>query len=388
MNIFTIPMRNLRRKMLRTTALTLVFTAGILSVVMLYYVSHTVGHKMEEKLTQFGANIVVAPKSDTLNVTYGGFTLSNLSYHLQYLSEKEVMNGVRTIKNKENISVVAPKLIEAGKLGERPVAVVGVLPQEEEKIKSYWHLASGNRLVHEGDVTVGANVANRYGVKVGDSITLGSSSITVTGILEPTGAEDDNLVFAHLHTVQKLTGKPDSVTFVEVAALCAGCPIEDIVKQIQQKLPNSEITALQQVVKQRMFAIEFVQHLVMGVSLVILIIACFMLAMFMLTSVNERKKEIGILRSMGYSAQKIFAIFSFEALLIGAASGALGYLAGIFGSVKLLAVLEMAEGATVPFSAVHFALTIAAVSLLSITAAAVPALKAAKIQPTDAIVQL
>ncbi len=89
MNILTLPLKNLKRKLLRTTILITVFTVGILSVVMLYNVSETIGHSLEKKMTEFGANILIYPKSDSLNVSYGGFSLGNLSYSVKYLSEKK-----------------------------------------------------------------------------------------------------------------------------------------------------------------------------------------------------------------------------------------------------------------------------------------------------------
>ena len=45
-------------------------------------------------------------------------------------------------------------------------------------------------------------------------------------------------------------GQPGAVSFVEIAALCAGCPIEDIVAQIQTNLPKTSVIALQNIVNQ------------------------------------------------------------------------------------------------------------------------------------------
>lgn len=127
MNIFTLPVRNLKRKLMRTTILVAVFTVGILSVVMLYNVSETIGHSLEKKMTEFGANILVHPRSESLNVSYGGFSLGDLNYQVKYLSEKETVNKIRNIEFKENISTVAPKLVSLTRYNEKPVAVTGVI---------------------------------------------------------------------------------------------------------------------------------------------------------------------------------------------------------------------------------------------------------------------
>lgn len=387
MNILTLPIKNLKRKLVRTAILVAVFTVGILSVVLLYNVSETIGHSLEKKMTQFGANILVYPKTDSLNVSYGGFTMGNLSYDIKYLSEKEVTDAVQGIEFNKNISTVAPKLVELGKYNGKPVAVTGVIWEQESRIKNYWSV-DGRMPKTPDEAIIGAKASELLGAGQGSVINLGNGNVTITGILEKTGTDDDNLVFADLHNVQNLYNKHDMVNFVEVAALCSGCPIGDIVKQIQTKLPNTDITAMQNIVKQRMSTINYVKKLVLIVSLVILVIACFMLSMFMLASVNERKKEIGLLRAVGYSSWKIFIIFGYEAMLIGAAAGIFGYLGGYAGSVELLARLDLDKGAHINFDGHMMLISVLGVALLSVLSASIPALKATRVQPTDVFSQI
>ena len=202
------------------------------------------------------------------------------------------------------------------------------------------------------------------------------------------GTDEDKLVFMDITALQELKNKPGEVTFVEVSALCAGCPIEDIVAQIKQALPDVDVTAMQSVVKQRMFTVNFVKNLVLVISAVILVIACFMLAVFMMASVAERRSEIGILRSMGYSRFKIFCLFSFESLVIGAASGLAGFGAGYFTAVKILEKMELTDGAAIHFEPAHLVLSVAVVCLVSVAASVIPALKAARTEPASAIIRL
>ncbi|KKK56951.1 hypothetical protein LCGC14_3059390, partial [marine sediment metagenome] len=126
MNIFTIPLRNLRRKALRTVILLLVFTIGILSMVAINNVSSVVGESLEKKLNQFGANILVYPKADTLKVSYGGFDLGSLSYDIKYLNETDVTTSIQNIELKKNIGAVAPKLVIVNRIMGQSVVIVGV----------------------------------------------------------------------------------------------------------------------------------------------------------------------------------------------------------------------------------------------------------------------
>jgi putative ABC transport system permease protein len=137
-----------------------------------------------------------------------------------------------------------------------------------------------------------------------------------------------------------------------------------------------------------MSAIDFVRRLAFAVSLVILLTACFMIALFMFASVNERKKEIGLLRSLGYSKLDVFSIFCFEALIIGLISGFFGYLLGHYVSIVMARILTINETGVLPFNPVFFLSTVIAVAVIAVVSAAIPALKATRIDPSEALVSL
>ncbi|MDK2792358.1 MAG: putative transport system permease protein [Deferribacteres bacterium] len=386
MNIFTIPFKNLKVKFFKTAILIFVFAIGITSSVALNKVSSTVSEALEEKMNKFGANILVYPKTDEINISYGGVQLGNLSYEVKYLPETDVVEKIRNIEFNKNISAVAPKLVKAAKLEDKLVGVVGIVPQEEIKIKSYWNI-SGKMIERGDEVIIGSNIAKKLNKNMGDKIQLYDSNFTISGVIESTGSEEDNLIFANLHQLQNLTGETNKINFVEVSALCAGCPIEDIVSQIKGAIHDAEINAVQKLVKQRMSAVHFVEKLAAILSGVIIFIACFMLAIFMLSSVTERKKEIGILRAVGYSKSNIFIIFITEALLIGIMSGLVGYTSGYFLSFKILDILHI-EAGKITFSFLESVLVVIAVGLIAIISSSLPAAKAAKITPSEALIAL
>ena len=247
--------------------------------------------------------------------------------------------------------------------------------------------AANSRLAGDG-VLAGSAAAAKLGLKIGDKVPLGTTHLTVTGILAPTGSEDDNVLLADLTFVQNAVGRPGKANFVEVAALCSACPIEDIVNQLGAALPGVEIKTLRNIVEQRMYSVHFVKRLILSVSLVILLTGCSMVGISMLSAVNERKKEIGILRSLGFSRRAVFSIFCAEAASIGLVAGLAGYLAGFAVSYRILAVLELGEGAQLSFEPLHLLATAVTLALLTSLASLVPAWKAAAIEPSEALVTL
>jgi putative ABC transport system permease protein len=437
MNILTIALRNARKKWVRTFLLLLVFTLGVVSIVSLNFVSRVVGEGLEKKLVSFGANILVSPKSEKLTVSYGGFALGDMLFDVTYLDEKDTIAKIDGIALRKNVSVIAPKLVVMDRVRGAAVAIVGVRFEQEKLLKGYWMVEQGAlpgedpaeaaaKLAmreqaaaehkdmapanapapsnatdlakapaaaqphgpHQSAVLAGSAAAAKLGLKLGDTVPLGRGHLVVTGILAPTGSEDDNVLLADLSFVQKATGRPGKANFVEVAALCSGCPIEDIVAQIAEVLPGVEIKALRNVVEQRMYSVHFVKKLILSVSLVILLTGCSMVGISMLSAVNERKKEIGILRSLGFSRRAVFSIFCAEAASVGLLAGLIGYASGYAVSFRILAVLDMAEGAAIAFEPLHLAATALILALLTSLASLFPAWKAAAIEPSEALVTL
>jgi len=440
MNILTIALRNARKKWVRTSLLLLVFTLGVVSIVALGFVSRVVGEGLEQKLVSFGANILVSPKSEKLTVSYGGFALGDMLFDVTYLDEAATQAQIDTIALRKNISVVAPKLVVLDRVNGSAVALVGVRFERERQLKGFWVAEQGvipgetpeqaaDRVVmnaparHEdpahapggqplspaqstgpsappsaskpvrvaagpNGLLAGSAAAAKLSLHVGSVVPLGAHHFVVAGILAPTGSDDDNVLLADMTELQRASGHPGEVNFVEVAALCSACPIDDIVTQLGQALPGTDIKTLRGIVEQRMVSVRFVKKLILSVSLVILLTGCSMVGVSMLSAVNERKKEIGILRSLGFARRSVFAIFCAEAAAIGLIAGAAGYVAGYLVSFRILDMLEVEGAGGVSFEPLHLLATALVLALLTSLASLFPAWKAAGIEPSEALVTL
>ena len=386
MNLFTIPLRNLGRRPLRTILLTTVFTIGVMSVVAIQQLSEVVGTNLEEKMNKFGANILITPKTESLAVSYGGLDLGNVAYGAHELESGPALNAIRSISLKDRLSAVAPKFAAISKVNGTPVAVVGVSMADELNIKTHWY-PEGSFPQNQNEVLLGRKAAGSLGLKAGDQIAIEGNSLHVAGVLDATGTEDDNVIFMDIDLLRNSVGRPGAVHFIEVAALCAGCPIDEIVQEIVKAVPNAEVKALQHVVKQRMSAIGFVNRLAWSVSGVILLTACFMIGLSIFSAVNERKTEIGLMRSLGFSTSSVFSIFCLEALFIGSMAGIAGYTGGFLASGKIIKTLELGE-ADITFDPTMFGITFLAVAGLSVLSAIVPSLRATRVDPSRTLVSL
>ena len=387
MGILLIPWRNLRRKPLRTALMILVFAAGVAAVSALATLSTQVGDNLEAKMSAYGANILVTPKRESLHVSYGGMQLGDVSYDVGALNAEATVAAIRSIHHRDRLAAVAPKLALLAQVDGQSVGVIGVDFDQELRIKSYWW-PEGEMPKEPFHVLAGAHAARALGLSPGSEVVLMDRPFVVAGVLNVTGGDDDNVIFADITALQDAAGKPGAAHFVEIAALCAGCPIEDITDQLEAALPNAEVITMQQVVLERMMTVDFVQRLAAGISAVILLTACVMIGLSIFTSVNERIHEIGLLRALGFSKGSVFAVFSLEAVGMGLVAGVLGQIGGMFASESLAGLVGLGDAAITTFDPLHFALALVVVPLLAALAALPPALKAARVEPSQALVML
>jgi len=131
-----------------------------------------------------------------------------------------------------------------------------------------------------------------------------------------------------------------------------------------------------------------VQIVVIGLAMISLIVGGVGITNTMFTSVLERTKEIGIMKSIGARKQDIFAIFLIEAGLIGLVGGIIGIFLGIvFSEIVSLAAQAVLKSnlfqASFPVSLIIGSLLFS--MLVGCISGVVPALNAAKQNPVDSL---
>lgn len=382
MRLRTIAFNNLRRRKARLAFLVAGLLIGIATVVTLLSLSSALTLEAQHKMESYGANILITPQSDELSLSYGGIALGGIAVGPQEIRQDQLA-GIRTIPNSRNIAAVAPKVLGAVTVKGTRVLMMGVDPQNEFHLKRWWTV-DGRPLAADDELVAGSAVAQRLGLAMGDTMELAGAPFTVTGILRETGSQDDGLLLASLPAAQRLLGKEGIVSLVEVAALCADCPVEDMVRQISAVLPGVKVSAIQQVVKTRMHALEQFRAFSLGVAVVVILIGALVVFVTMMGSVNERTREIGIFRALGFRRGHVVSLILMEASWVSLLAGLLGFLAGM-GATRLILPflaeehLHLAWSPALAAGSLLLALGVGAVASLY------PALHASRLDPTEAL---
>jgi putative ABC transport system permease protein len=262
--------------------------------------------------------------------------------------------------------------------------LAGVDFASELKMKQWWQLF-GTAPQQEDELLLGSDAAKVLDVEPGGRLIVNGSTFRVSGVLAQTGSQDDALIFAVLARAQKLLGKEGKITIAEVAALCHGCPISDMVTQIAEKLPDAKVSAIQQVVAGRLKALEQFRKFSIGVAAVVVFIGSLMVLVTMMGSVSERKAEIGVFRAIGFRQSHIMRIIIFEAALVSLFAGLLGYCLGLLAARITLPLMAENAGAALVMEPSVFGGAILLSLLLGVVASIYPARQAAALDPAEAL---
>jgi len=407
LRVYDIALKNLNRRKGRVAFLASALAIAIGTVVTLFSLTKALQESVGAQLDQYGANIIVLPRSETLSVSYGGFNLSGISYDVRALTDQDV-EGIQSIPYRNRLSVVAPKLLRSVVLAGNEYVVAGVDFPRELRLKQWWEV-EGRRPENADEVLVGYVAAKQLGLiepvaenrisaqehshappsgqsfrLVARPLSIAGRDFRVSGVIRETGTQEDRFIFADLKLVQQLFQSPGEITLVEISALCNGCPIEAIVGQIAAGLPNAQVSAVQQAVKARMQTVEKLVKFSYVLAAIVLLIAFLVVTVSTMSSISERTREIGILRAVGFRNTHVLQMLFTEITAVSLLGGVLGCLAGLVSAVLASPYFVEAAVRVRPDSRL-FLVSLTLALFVGLLASVYPASRAARLDPVEAL---
>lgn len=382
MRLENISISNIRRRKTKMAFVAMGLSVAVATVVLLTTITNATRADIDRKLDEFGANIVIFPKSDELTLSYGGITVQGASYDVKDLSQADVAL-IKTIKDKDSISAIAPKVVGSALIENREALLVGVNFTDELKIKKWWAI-DGQAPSANSQALLGSQSSVVFGKHVGDTIRIKGEDYKITGILAETGEQDDSLIFINLAAAQKVLDKPGRISLIEVAALCSTCPIEEIDRQISAKLPHAKVSTIKQSVEAKMTSVDQLSRFSSVVSVVLILIGALLVLITMMASVNERTREIGIYRAIGFRRFHIIRIILLESVIIGLAGGFIGYGLGLAGAFLVIGQIA-GPSVSISINIVLFVEAIVLSILIGVIGSIYPAIRASNLDPAGAL---
>lgn len=388
---------SIRSAKLRSALTTLGIVIGVAAVIINASLGASFNQFFTDEVSSVGSNFIIA-YSDQPNLFYD--------------SELEI------IKNTPGILGVSPRKTVSGEINYlsdvKSVSIVGVngdfqeiqgIKMEEGSFltdKDIYSAVLGYDLAKE---EFGRSISHRSSVDIAfrqEDGTLVIKKFKVKGILEDSketivggDGSTDMIVYIPISTMNEMTGEKDYGAFFAMAESSEniGSISKDVDKRLARSFGISERDlnnedAKPYTVFDQADVLEETGALGKALSTFLLVLALISLFVgsigimnIMLVTVTERTREIGIMKSVGYSSSNILSLFLLESIMVSSLGGLLGTAIGGFGAYILEEALKLPP--VFPFKLIEIGILISV--LVGVGAGLYPARKAANMNPVDAL---
>jgi putative ABC transport system permease protein len=402
--------RQKRRKVLVAIAVTL---GSAVSTAMIA-IATDIGDKIGRELRTYGANLVVTPEEDSLDVQIGSVNLKPAGSGA-YLDEASLPK-IKGIFWRNNIAAFTPELPVSVKVKDREVTLLGAYfakslmfgkQQFTAGARStfpWWKVTGTWPADDSDDVLIGEKLSAEIGVSEGQQLTIAGKPHQVTGVLSTGGAEDDQVI-APLAVAQNLAGKPAAVRKIFVSAVtkpedafarrnpdsltpadrdrwyCSPYP-QSIAYQLQEAIPHSRGEQIRQIAQTEGTVLSRIKGLMLLITLAALFTSGLAVSAAMATAMFERRGEVGLMKALGAGQLPLSAIFLTESALLALLGGSAGFFAGTW----LARVLGHAIfGSTMVVDPVLFPIVLGIAGLVTLLGSAAAIRRAVKYDPVLAL---
>jgi putative ABC transport system permease protein len=360
-----------RRQKRRKSVALLAIALGMSIATAMIAVGNDIGDKINQELRSLGANLVITPIEDTLDVNIGGVNLKpasegavipeqalikmkgifwghNIKGYAPFLSEKKT---IQTRSGEVNVELIGTYFAQPLRHGDDQFST-GV-----RTVNPWWKVEGEWPQDYDGwpeqlppDVLAGSKLARQAGLNIGDQIQVSGRKLRISGLLD-TGSAEDQAIVAPLHIVQAILGQPNAVQRVTVSALtkpedafarkdpdkmspavrerwyCSPYA-NSIAYQLRDTLPNVRVEQVRPVEQNQGKVLARVTGLMLLLSLAALLAAALAVSAAMAATILERRQEVGLMKSLGAGNSAVASLFLTEAAFLAIAGGLIGFLAG------------------------------------------------------------
>jgi putative ABC transport system permease protein len=372
---------------------------GVTALVAIRHVTTFSEQEVGRQLESLGANVLVLPKTATLQSYYAADLTS------ETLPESHVSSIL--MANLTGVERLSPRLSVPAKLADRDITLTGILPQSEFQSKAIWQsvslfsnkhagckkascgpseldgspeaLASLRSIdqLKEGEAVIGSEVAELCRIRPTEKVELLGEKFRVLAVLPRTGTVDDSRVFAHLHAVQRLSGSGEVINAIEVMGCCEDAA-GGMVGEISKLLPDAKVVTISQVVSTQVGVNRLMSQMSVLVIGILVLVGGASVGSTISSNVRERRREIGTLMALGATPRLIARLFLAKALSLGILGGVGGCVLGV--ALALVIGAKWAGVWITPLPGLLVAVIGAALAV-TVVAAYWPARTAAKLDP-------
>lgn len=361
------PFRNKTRSFLAIVGIAI----GIATIVALGVITASLEESTQTTLQEGTAEITAMPLGSSM---MGG---ASGSLNESYVDELKNISGVKQTAGLLQVSITDPT-----GTGPGAITVYGMnfKDLELEGINSINGSAYND---NNREVIVGKSIMDSENYTIGDNITILGEQYKIVGTYETGSMFTDGAIYTGLETLQNDSNSQDEVSTVAVK-VDDNTTVETVNNNIQNKYNDtlSTITSdemekttenMMSVVNAATTAIEALAIIIGGVGVI----------NTMMMTVFERTREIGVLKSVGWTSRKVLTMIMGESIVLTIISGIIGTILGLLAVVILFNITG--GDMTLTYNIGIFIRAFAVALIVGILGGLYPAIKASRLAPTEAL---
>jgi putative ABC transport system permease protein len=369
MTFFSVIVRGLTRRPVRTGLTLLGISIGIAAVVALVGISRGFNRSWAAGLKARGTDVVVSNMGSSLIPKPFSASVRDRIAHLPHVDATcAILVDLMSVENAEMMMVSAREW--DGFAWKNLKSISGRMPRDPA----------------EPAVVLGRTAADVLKKKVGDPIQIETRELTVVGIVDGNAWVENGSIILSLPLFQEITGNQGKINIIDIRATPSTSvrDVELLCEQINRLVPEGRAVVASEHISNSE-AYRMVQAMSWGTSMLAVLVGVLGVMNTMLMNVFERTQEICVLLALGWKRGRIVRMVLWESALLGLLGGVAGVLIGAIG-VKVLGATPAIRGLLKPdLSASLLAMSVALAIAVGVISGLYPAWRSSRLTPSRAL---
>ena len=362
--MFLLAISNLTHRKMRSAISIMALAVGICLFMVLWGLVNGVLNEFTERIRGIGADITVIRTGSNPLLFGSGVLPYKLGDQLRQIP------GVRKI---------SPVLIWKTSIGQAPYNIFGIEPEEFKDLGGELIFLEGGTIRSGDEMFIDSRIAEFEGLSVGDTIGVLGTTFRISGIVRPgVGTR----IFMHYDTLSELTGQQNRVSLFFISADSPEL-VDEVAAEVTARFKGVETQFMSNIASSMGNYLKALNQFIRAINYTVLVISALVILLSMYTTVVERTREIGILKSLGASRGYILLTIMTEAFLLSLLGSILGIVIAVSSSASIEWQFKLL---TVDISPILMLKSLVLGFVVGLTGAFYPALWASRQDPLKALV--
>jgi len=334
--LLKVAVKNLNRKIFRTAVL--VFSVSLLVTIFIFGSSFliSVNSHIEKAVSRLGADVLVVPIGAR---DYAEEVLLETKAKVFYM-DRGIVDRVKKIEGVQDVTYQTYMTTIFGLCCDIPPATVVSFNHDTDFIVKPWLDKSLGRKLEKNEAIIGFDAYENFGLYDVESSHLFGVKFYLVGVLEKTGTGFDNAIFMSDENINEVISrgkaglKPDTISLIFVKVKKGYDPVK-VGRKIEGSIIEVDTIERNSIGNKIITAFSDIKNIFLITIMLSFMLSAFLSWTVFSAIVNERSREVGIMKAMGARNSDIVGMFTFEILILGLLGSILGIVFGTYLSLNL-----------------------------------------------------